>query len=342
LSYANPHKNRYRYKLENFDRGWNEVGSKLRLATYTNLDPGKYVFRVQGSSSDGVWNEEGVSLPIVITPPWYKTNSFLASCAGAGVLLLFGLYRLRLYQITREFNAQLEGRVDERMRVARELHDTLLQTFQALIIHLQAARNRFAYDRDEALQTLDSALDLGGTAIAEGREAIQAMRSSTEGMNDLAQALQALGHELASGRPVEFRVGVEGSFRSLQPDSAREVHGIAYEAIRNAFLHADATKIEADIAYGKSLRVRIRDNGKGIDPVVVNQGRGGHFGIPGMRERAMRLGGKLGISTAPGAGTAIELSVPGAIAFRESGSGVRKGLFRRKDKSQKADSARAS
>jgi signal transduction histidine kinase len=143
-----------------------------------------------------------------------------------------------------------------------------LQTFQALIIHLQAARNRFAYDRDEALQTLDSALDLGGAAIVEGREAIQAMRSSTEGMNDLAQALQALGHELTSERSVEFQVVLEGSSREIHPDSAREVYRIAREAIRNAFRHADATKIEANITYGKSLRVRIRDNGKGIDPGV--------------------------------------------------------------------------
>ena len=113
----------------------------------------------------------------------------------------------------------------------------------------------------------------------------------------------------------EFRVAVEGSFRSLHPEAALEVYRIASEAIRNSFRHANASQIEADITYAKNLQVRIRDNGKGIDPVILNDGRPGHYGIAGLRERAMRLGGKLVISSAPGAGTVVELCVPGAIDF---------------------------
>jgi PAS domain S-box-containing protein len=103
LSYANSHKNRYRYKLEGFDPGWNEVGSEQRLATYTNLDPAKYVFRLQGSNSDGVWNEEGVSLPILITPPWYRTNWFRALSAAVVLALLWAAYQLRMWQLRLDF-----------------------------------------------------------------------------------------------------------------------------------------------------------------------------------------------------------------------------------------------
>ncbi|MDX2153663.1 MAG: two-component regulator propeller domain-containing protein [Bryobacteraceae bacterium] len=340
LSYANSHKNRYRYKLENFDGGWREAASRAPMATYTNLDPGRYIFRVQGSNSDGVWNEEGVSLPILITPPWYRTDLFVASCIATGVLFLWGLYRLRMYQITREFAAQLDGRVDERLRVARELHDTLLQSFQALVIHLQAARNMVASNRDGAMRVFDDALDLGAKAIVEAREAIQAMRSSTGGANDLAHALEALGHELASEGSPQLRVTLEGPPKNIQPDSAREVYRIACEAIRNAFRHAQATTIEAQIAFGESLRVCIRDNGKGVDSAVAKDGRSGHYGIVGMRERAMRIGGKLDISSAPGAGTEIVLTIPGPIAFRESASGAVIRLFHRKDSGEKGKSAR--
>jgi signal transduction histidine kinase len=341
LSYANSHKNRYRYRLESFDRNWTEVGSKQRLATYTNLDPGKYVFRVQGSNSDGIWNEEGVSLPILITPPWYRTNAFIASCVGAAILLLWGLYRLRLYQITREFNAQLEGRVDERLRVARELHDTLLQSFQAILMYLQAARNSFSAGRDGGLVMLDQALDVGAEAMAEGREAIQKMRSLT-GAGDLAQSLHTLARELSPHGAVEFRIAVEGSAANLRPDLGSEISRIACEAMRNSLQHAQATVVEAHLTYGKGLRVRIRDNGKGIDPAILSQGRFGHYGIPGMRERATKIGGKLRILSAPGAGTEIELTIPGTIAFQDSGpSGLRR-IFRRRANGRKADSARVS
>ena len=138
LSYANSQKNRYRYKLEGLEPGWNEVGSKQRLATYTNLDPGKYVFRVQGSNSDGVWNEEGVSLPILITPPWWRTNWFRAIFAVVLLTLLWAVYQLRVRQLAAQFNLRLEERVSERTRIARELHDTLLQSLQGVLLRFQS------------------------------------------------------------------------------------------------------------------------------------------------------------------------------------------------------------
>ena len=178
LSYANSHKNRYRYKLEGFDTGWNEVGSNQRQATYTNLDPAHYVFHVQGSNSDGVWNEKGVSLPILITPPIWKTNWFRALCAAVLLAMLWVAYRFRVRQLQHEFNMRLGERLDERGRIARELHDTLLQSFQGLMFSFQAARNLLPGRTEEAIRTLDGAIREGDEAIAEGRDAIQGLRAN--------------------------------------------------------------------------------------------------------------------------------------------------------------------
>ena len=250
---------------------------------------------------------------------------FRAAVIAAIFGALWGIYRLRMYQIGREFNAQLEGRVDERLRVARELHDTLLQSVQALMIRMQTARNLVAKGRVEGLEMLDGALDLGERAIGEGREAIQNMRSSTEIPNDLARAMQAVGDELAPGGSAKFRVVVQGTPRDLHPILRDEAYGIAREAVRNAFRHAKAALIEVEITYGDRLLLRIRDDGTGIDPAVLNHGRPGHYGVPGMRERAARIGGKLAVWSAPGTGTEIELSIPGSRAYA--------GFTRRKPKS---------
>src|SRR4030095_11896465 len=139
----------------------NEVGSKQRLATYTNLDPGRYVFRVQGSNSDGIWNEQGVSLPILLTPPWYRENWFHVLSAAVVLSLLWSAYQFRVRQLQHEFNMRLEGRVEERTRIARELHDTLLQSVQGLMISFQAARNLLPGRTDQAIRTLEDAIRQG-------------------------------------------------------------------------------------------------------------------------------------------------------------------------------------
>ncbi len=225
LSYANSHKNRYRYKLEHFEPGWNEVDSKQRLATYTNLDPGKYVFRVQGSNSDGVWNEEGVSLTIVITPPWWSTNWFRVLCAVLAVTLLWAAYQWRLRQLHHQFEMTLEARVGERTRIARELHDTLLQSFQGLMLRFQIVSELFPERPAEAREQLDRTIERAARAITEGRDAVQGLRTSTVEPNDLARAVNSLGEELATDpanhAAPAFRVTVEGEPRDLHPIPAR-------------------------------------------------------------------------------------------------------------------------
>lgn len=150
--------------------------------------------------------------------------------------------------------------------------------------------------------------------------------------NELSEAIRAAGGEHVSEDSPEFRVTVEGSTRDLHPIVRDEICRIARETIRNAFHHAQAKVIEAEIAYGDGLRVRIRDDGKGIDPAILKEGRTGHYGLSGMRERAARIGGKLSVCSAPGAGTEMELSIPGSIAFGTSGGRVLRRLFRRKDR----------
>jgi signal transduction histidine kinase len=300
LSYANSHKNRYRYRLEGFDPGWNEVDSKHRMATYTNLNPGRYVFRVRGSNSDGIWNEEGVSLPIVITPPWWRTNTFRAGAVCLLLALLWATYQYRIRQVQHAFEATLDARVGERTRIARELHDTLLQGFHGLLLRLQTASYLLSERPADGKATLDSAIQQAAKAITEGRNAVQGLRASTVERNDLAMAIRTLGDELAtdpkSSTPF-FTVEVEGEPRDLRPIVRDEIYKIAAEALRNAFRHAQAGRVEVDIRYGNDeFRLRVRDDGKGIDKAVLTaHGVEGHYGLRGMPERAALIGGRLAV-----------------------------------------------
>jgi ligand-binding sensor domain-containing protein/signal transduction histidine kinase len=337
LSYFSPATNRYRYKLEGLDETWREVGSDERLATYTTLPAGSYTFRVQGASSRGVWNEPGATVHIEILPPFWGTWWFRSVC---GIFMLGSLwlaYRFRLRQIALQFNWRLEERVRERTRIARELHDTLLQSFHGLLFRFQAARNMLPRRPDEAIQALDAALERAEQAIAEGRDAIQGLRSEPVAQNDLAQLLTATGQELAASQeasrdPAMFRVTVEGEWRSLSPILRDEVYRIARELLRNAFLHACAREIEAEIRYdARLLRLRIRDDGKGIDPRVLQEGgRARHWGLPGIRERAKQIGAQLDFWSEAGAGTEVELTIPASVAYHKSHNATGFRLFRKK------------
>jgi len=297
------------------------VGNRRQMF-YNDLPPRHYRFRVMASNNSGVWNETGDSLDFSIEPAYYQTRWFLALCVAAFLAMLWALYRYRLYQIAREFNANLEGRVDERLRVARELHDTLLQSFQGLLLQFQGARNLFPKRPEQALKTLEGAIDLASDAIREGREAIQKLRSSTVVTNELAKAVEAVGTELAekqqaaNGDKTAFSVEVEGASQELHPILRDEVFRITAEALRNAFRHARARRIEVEIRYdARELRVRVRDDGAGMDASMLQEGRTGHYGLPGMRERAKSIGGQLDVWSEQGAGTEVELTVPGSAAY---------------------------
>ena len=231
---------------------------------------------------------------------------------------------MRLQQLRSRFNDRLEARVQERTRIARDLHDTLLQSFQGLIIRLQAVGDQLP--EGKAKDQLEQSLERADQAIEEGRSTVYDLRSSGTTANDLAQAVRALGAELATEDSAAFRVMVEGSERDLQPIVRDEIYRITREGVRNAFNHARAHHIETEITYGKRLfRLRIRDDGKGIPREILEEDRPGHYGLPGMRERARQIGGKLEIWSGAGAGTEIELSIAGSVAY---GTSMGRSLFR--------------
>ena len=336
LSYMDPERNAYRHMLESLEHQWNYTDSRRRSATYTTLAPGTYVLRVQGSNNHGVWNESGVAIRIRILPPWWGTWSFRAVCATIVLAIMGMAYRFRVRQFQREFKAASEASLNERMRIARELHDTLLQSFHGLLLRFQAAVNLLPGRGADARQVLEAAVDDAAKAITEARDAVQGMRSSTELTNELSKAVEVLGNSLAeqqraaNGDAPAFSVEVEGASRDLHPILRDEVYRMTGEAMRNAFRHARARRIEVEIRYdARELRVRVRDDGIGIDASVLQEGRAGHYGLPGMRERAKSIGGQLDVWSEHGAGTELELTVPAKVAYGGRG-GRRFRLFTRK------------
>ena len=321
LSFVNAETNRYRYKLDGLDQDWHEVGSDERVANYTTLPAATYTFEVQGATSRGPWSEPGAMLRIQILPAWYQTLWFRSICVTAFLLLVWAIYLLRLNEIRRQFSVALEARVDERTRIARELHDTLLQSFQGLLLVFQGVSNLLPARPDEAKQRMDRALDQASDAITEGRDAVHELRSGGLNTVDLGEAIGKFGKDLLSSTTAEtgpeFRVQVEGTPRTLSPIIRDEVYRIGVESLRNAVRHANARRIEVDLRYSEDgLRLRVRDNGKGIDPVVLRQEHiPGHWGLRGMRERAKLIGGTFEVWSQLGSGTEAELTIPAASAY---------------------------
>ena len=330
LSFSAPEKLRFRYRLEPYDKEWVDAGTG-RLAHYTNMEPGEYSFRVVAANSYGIWNEEGAKLHFVLRPHFYQTRWFYALGSAAFLALLWLGYQFRLHQLQQAFNMRMEERVDERTRIARELHDTLLQSFQGLMFSFQAARNLLPGRTEDAIRTLDTAIRKGDEAVAEGRDAIQNLRVGSA-QRRLEELLTVTGQELRDaqdGNSAVFQVVVEGQPQTLSPLLQDEIYRIAREILRNAFQHAHASRIEVAVHYDSKLfRLRIRDDGKGIDAAVLHEGaRSGHWGLPGIRERANRIGARLALWSECGAGTEVELTVPAAIAYAAYRVRRRFGLF---------------
>jgi signal transduction histidine kinase len=323
LSLASPERIRFRYIVDGFDRNWSAPVA-TREAVYTNLPPGSYRFRVIASNSSGVWNEAGASLEFSVLPAFYQTNWFRALCGAAFLLLLWGIYRLRVQQLQHQLAIGLEARVNERTRIARELHDTLLQSLQGLMLHFQTGIDLLPRRPAEARKTLEIAVDRADQAINEGRDAVQGLRASAVETNDLVSAVRILGEELGAAvtnqNSAVFEVEVEGAPRNLHPILRDEVYRIAAEAMRNAFQHAHAQRIEVEILYGERwLRLRVRDDGKGIDPKFLSaDGRAKHYGLHGLRERAQLVGGKLTVWSKLDSGTEVDLSIPASTAYATS------------------------
>ena len=317
LSLTMPDRIRFRYRLDGVDDGWQEAGPR-REAAYANLRPGAYTFRVIASNNNGVWPEAGATASFVVPPALHQTLAFRLAAAVAAAGLVWAAFRLRVRQVTAQLHGRLAARVAERERIARELHDTLLQGVQGLILRFQAVASRLP-SNDPAAHSMEDALSRADDVLAEGRARVRDLRRSAEATADLAEALAHGGAALAAGTGTSFTVTTEGEPRPLHPIVRDEAFWVVHEGIANAIRHAGARCIEADVSYAADgLRVRCRDDGIGMDPAVAAAGRPEHFGLRGMRERAQRIGGHLNVWSGDGAGTEIELQVPSAMAYADA------------------------
>jgi signal transduction histidine kinase len=315
LSLARPERVRFRYRLEGFEPQWVEAGTR-RQAFFTNLDPGSYRFRVIAANEHGVWNESGAALDILIPPKFVQTRIFVILCALTAVIVLWFAYLMRVRHITARERSRLGERIDERERIARELHDTLLQGIHGLILKFQAATDQIPTDLP-ARGAMEAALDRADQVLIEGRDRVKDLRSASELADDLPRAIAKAGEQLLQDQTIHFGVIVEGTARPLHPIVNEETLRIACEALANASQHAKASRIEVEVIYERrELRLRFRDDGIGIDNEILSAGgRDGHWGLAGMRERAKKIRGQLEIWSRAGAGTEIELHVPGAMAY---------------------------
>jgi signal transduction histidine kinase len=317
LSFSIPQKVLFRYRLEGRDTNWQEPGTR-RQAFYTDLRPGKYRFHVIACNNDGVWNEEGASLNFIILPAWYQTTWFRVLCAVFALLTVWVLFRLRVRRIAKAMNARFDERLAERTRIARDLHDTFLQTIQGskLVADDALEPSTDPVRMRRAVEQLSIWL---GRATQEGRAALNSLRLSTLERNDLAAAFRRAVEECRIQNPMETSFSVVGELQEMHPIVRDEVYRIGYEAIRNACVHSHASQLWVELTYSTDLTVRIRDNGVGMDAELASRGREGHFGLRGMRERATHIASDLNIESST-AGTRVELIVPGGIIYSNAGS----------------------
>jgi signal transduction histidine kinase/ligand-binding sensor domain-containing protein len=319
-----PESVRFRYRLEGLDTGWTEAGGH-REATFSNLGPRQYRFHVIAANEDGVWNEEGATLDVEIPPTFLQSWPFKALVGATLVALLWLVYTQRMRSVARRIHGRMAERLEERERIARALHDTLLQSVQALTLRFQFAVDRLPVELP-ARGALEEAIDRADVVIAEGRDRIQGLRLLRDGAVEdiIAGIVKRQGFDAA----VEVVVTCHGTPRALDLLVLDEVTRIAGEAVFNVWRHASATRIAIDISHGTHFSLRIADNGVGIDPDVVTRGeREGHFGLPGMRESARKLRGVLDVRCLPEGGAEVALIVPASIAYQARGGrrGTRSG-----------------
>ena len=316
LSLAIPERVMFRYKLEGVDSDWQDAGTR-RQAFYTHLPPGNYRFRVIACNNDGVWNEIGATLGVVMKPAFYQTWWFTALVVFGAAALLWWMVRLRITSIAHQLQDRLAERMAERERIARELHDTLLQSLFGLTLRFHTAANRLPVG-DPAREALDDALQQSDKVMQEGRERVMNLRVRHTESASLAEALAEIGNQLRAIHPANFQISVKGQPRPLEAIVQEEILLIGREALTNAFSHSGAQNIVAELSYQTAaLHVCVSDDGRGIDEGVLQAGyRSGHWGLPGMRERAGKMRGELRVGRSRNGGTQIDLQVPAGIVYR--------------------------
>ncbi len=322
LSLSIPDRVRFRYKLSGVDENWIDPGTR-RQAFYTKLGPGNYHFQVIAANNDGVWNRSGAGLDVNVPPTFVESIWFRALLLCLGLFIAWLVYALRVRQITDRLHGRLEERLGERERIARELHDTLLQGFQGLVFRFQAVADRLQ-PGSQGREMVESALDQADAVLVEGRNRVLDLRGGPEDA-DLSENIATSARRILATSDASFRIFVEGKPHRLHQIVQEELARIAQEALSNAQRHSRADCIEISIAYGRTeLKLHIRDNGVGMGSEAHAAGdKGNHFGMLGMRERAARIGGVFTVTSQVGAGTEITLFVPGRTAYANNSAAQR-------------------
>jgi signal transduction histidine kinase/ligand-binding sensor domain-containing protein len=321
---SSPDRVTYEYMLEGQDKDWQDAGSR-RQAFYTNLPAGGYRFRVRAATGTGPWTELASPIELTVKAPWYHSAWFYLLCAMAALAVVWLIYKLRVQQITARMRQRLEARAQERLRIARDLHDTLLQGVQGLILRFHFATERLPAE-EPARAMLRDALERADLVISEGREKVKELRAEAVSAGELDKRLSRAVEAMKADSGTQLSFIVKGQPRMLQPSMQDELFSIGREALTNALRHAQATEIVLELAYeAKHLRLMCRDNGRGMDAEVENAGfKTGHWGIPGMRERARSMGCKLELASSNRSGTRIEVCVDAQKVYRDNGDGAQK------------------
>jgi signal transduction histidine kinase len=315
LALAMPERVAFRYRLDGVDTEWQQVGAR-RAAYYNNLGPGDYRFSVAATDYHGNWGEQASTLEFSIAPTMTQSWWFRTGCALLVLAACWMLYRWRLHDYALRVAVRLEERLKERERIARELHDTLLQSVQGMILHVHAAALRLP-PPEPARVLIEQALQQADDALAEGRERVRDLRANDQQEQDLAAAIGVAAWRLREADGVVPQIVVSGAVRKLHPLVYEEVLAIACEALANAYRHAQANRIEVRLHYGqRALQMAVSDDGAGIPAeVIAAGGRDNHWGICGMHERAERIKARLLLDSQPGGGTVWRLTLAGGLAY---------------------------
>ena len=324
-----PDRIRFRYRLENYDKDWIAAEGR-RDAYYSKLPPGRYTFRVTAANDAGIWNTIGTSIEFTVPPTFVQTIWFKLAILLAGMILLLLYFRFRLNRTQRRIANHMYEILGERQRIARDLHDTLLQSVQALMFKIAIATRKLEAE-NPVREILETTLSQSDEVLKQGRKLISSLQTTEEPSEALLDSLRTIGENLRVTYPsTEFLVDARGSERILSTVVQPEVCTIGREALTNAFQHANAAHVCLTLyATPEELRLEVRDDGSGIDATILARGyREEHWGLRNMRARAQRLGGRFTLESSAEAGTTVGVSVPAFVAYKDAPRGLRETIRR--------------
>ncbi len=312
---AVPEQVRFKYRLDGVDADWQDAASR-RQAFYTNLRPGHYDFRVMASNEDGVWSANAATIGVDIPAAFWQTNWFRSCWIASLAALAYLVHVMRTRVLAQRARIRLHDLLRERERIARELHDTLLQGTQGLVLNFQVIAGEMGRE-DDRRRRMEALLDEADSVIAQARDRVYDLRDLDNEQADLPAALAVVGADLAAGTSTSFEVRTSADLPQTRPDVRSEVFLAVREALLNAFQHASARTIVLELRRRRrTFVILVRDDGRGIDPLLVSAGgREGHWGLTGMRERAERLGGRVAVAGVAGGGTEVCIELPGRVVF---------------------------